>query len=301
MAHLEGAELSEEPARRRPPTHNPHRTRPAGPLRFQLQVRRRVQPLLDAVTAYLPSPLDRPPVVGHHPKKGTERSATHPKSPFAASSSRSPTTPTATSRSSGCTRASPRPQLASTIPAGRERDVLEALSHRRRRPRAGPGVEAGDIVGVVGLKDSVTGDTLCDAAHPILLERIEFPGTVIRMSIEPVSSSDKGKLAHTLASLAREDPTFSYKVNEETGQTLISGMGDSTWRSSRTGCSATTSWGSTSAGPGSATARRSSGPSGGYRVVHPADRRRRPLRQGHDRPRARSPAQGGAGPRFVNA
>ena len=79
---------------------------------------------------------------------------------------------------------------------------------------------------MVGLKDSVTGDTLCDAAHPILLEKIEFPETVISMSIEPVNSSDKGKLADTLAALAREDPTFSYKVNEETGQTLISGMGE---------------------------------------------------------------------------
>src|SRR5206468_3605990 len=82
------------------------------------------------------------------------------------------------------------------------------------------------IVGVVGLKDSVTGDTLCDASQPILLERIEFPETVISRSIEPVSSADKGKLADTLASLAREDPTFTYKVNEETGQTLISGMGE---------------------------------------------------------------------------
>ena len=87
-------------------------------------------------------------------------------------------------------------------------------------------MSAGDIVGVVGLKDSVTGDTLCDAAHPILLERIEFPETVISMSIEPVSSADKGKLADTLAALVREDPTFAYKVNEETGQTIISGMGE---------------------------------------------------------------------------
>ena len=85
---------------------------------------------------------------------------------------------------------------------------------------------AGDIAGIVGLKDSVTGDTLCDGAHPILLERIEFPETVMSMSIEPVSSADKGKLSETLASLAREDPTFTFRVNEETGQTLISGMGE---------------------------------------------------------------------------
>ncbi len=85
---------------------------------------------------------------------------------------------------------------------------------------------AGDIAGVVGLKDSVTGDTLCDAAHPILLERIDFPETVMSMSIEPVSSADRGKLAETLAALAREDPTFTFRVNEDTGQTLISGMGE---------------------------------------------------------------------------
>ena len=85
---------------------------------------------------------------------------------------------------------------------------------------------AGDIVGVVGLKESVTGDTLCDASHPVLLERIEFPETVISMSIEPVSSADKGKLAEALASLTREDPTFSYKFDDETGETLISGMGE---------------------------------------------------------------------------
>jgi len=79
---------------------------------------------------------------------------------------------------------------------------------------------------VVGLKDSVTGDTLCDPSHPILLEKIEFPETVISMSIEPVYSADKGKLSDTLNSLAREDPTFAFKVNEETGQTIISGMGE---------------------------------------------------------------------------
>ena len=104
--------------------------------------------------------------------------------------------------------------------------MLAAVPHPGRRAREVDEADAGDIVGVIGLKESVTGDTLCDAAHPILLERIEFPETVISMSIEPVSSADKGKLADTLAALAREDPTFSYKVNEETGQTLISGMGE---------------------------------------------------------------------------
>jgi len=86
--------------------------------------------------------------------------------------------------------------------------------------------QAGEIVAVLGLKESLTGDTLCDARHPIMLERIEFPETVISMSIEPESSADRDKLLEALAMLTRENPTFQYRVNEETGQTLISGMGE---------------------------------------------------------------------------
>src|SRR5262249_25768980 len=112
-------------------------------------------------------------------------------------------------------------------PGKDKKEICSRLYHIRADDREKVDeAKAGDIVGVVGLKDSVTGDTLCEALHPILLERIEFPETVISMSIEPVSSADKGKLSDTLNKLAREDPTFSYKVNEETGQTLISGMGE---------------------------------------------------------------------------
>ncbi len=187
-----------------------------------------VQRLLDAVAAFLPSPLDRPPVVGHHPKKGTEitRKA-DPDQPF-----------------SGLVFKITNDQhgdlsfvrvYSGTLKAGTrvynpgkdKKENCSRLYHIRADEREKVDeAEAGDIVGVIGLKESATGDTLCDAAHPILLERIEFPETVISMSIEPVSSVDKGKLADTLAALAREDPTFSYKVNEETGQTLISGMGE---------------------------------------------------------------------------
>src|SRR5581483_10414699 len=83
----------------------------------------------------------------------------------------------------------------------------------------------GDIVTLVGLKDSITGDTLCDAQHPILLEAIHFADAVVSQSIEPESSADKDKLANTLAQLQREDPTFHVRVDKETGQTLMSGMG----------------------------------------------------------------------------
>jgi elongation factor G len=187
-----------------------------------------VQRLLDAVAAYLPSPLDKPPVVGHHPKKGTEVvRKPDPEEPFCGLVFKI-TNDAHGDLSfvrvySGTLKAGTRVYN----PGRDKKENCSRLFHIRADEREKiEEVSAGDIVGIVGLKDSVTGDTLCDAAHPILLEKIEFPETVISMSIEPVSSADKGKLADTLAALAREDPTFFYKVNEETGQTLISGMGE---------------------------------------------------------------------------
>lgn len=85
---------------------------------------------------------------------------------------------------------------------------------------------AGDIVAVVGLKETLTGDTLCDTRHPVMLESISFPETVISMSIEPRSAADRMKLSESLMLLRREDPTFEFNYNEETGQTIISGMGE---------------------------------------------------------------------------
>ena len=85
---------------------------------------------------------------------------------------------------------------------------------------------AGDIVAAVGLKDTLTGDTLCDTKHPVMLESIKFPETVVSMSIEPRSSAERVKLADALAVLRREDPTFNCKYDPETGQTIISGMGE---------------------------------------------------------------------------
>ncbi len=99
----------------------------------------------------------------------------------------------------------------------------------RSRPTAAKqveAVEAGDIVGVIGLRHSITGDTLCDAHDPILLESIQFPETVISMAIEPESSTERKKLADVLEMMKRQDPTFRARENEETGQTLISGMGE---------------------------------------------------------------------------
>ncbi len=187
-----------------------------------------VQRLLNAVAAYLPSPLDRPPIVGHHPKKGTDLARKpSPVEPF--SSLVFKITNDAHGDLSFVRIYSGSLKAGTRVynPGKDKKENCSRLYHIRADDREQIALAGtGDIVGIVGLKDSVTGDTLCDASHPILLERIDFPETVISMSIEPVSSADKGKLSDTLNALTREDPTFTFKVNEETGQTLISGMGE---------------------------------------------------------------------------
>jgi elongation factor G len=227
MAHLEGAELTAEQVvaalRRATLTGRAQPVLCGSSFKYV-----GVQHLLDAVAAYLPSPLDKPPVVGHHPKKGTEiKRAPDRDAPFCGLVFK--ITNDQHGDLSFVRSYSGELKAGSRVynPGKDKKEICSRLYHIRADEREKVEVAtAGDIVGVVGLKESVTGDTLCDAAHPILLERIEFPETVISMSIEPVSSADKGKLADTLAALAREDPTFAYKVNEETGQTLISGMGE---------------------------------------------------------------------------
>jgi elongation factor G len=98
--------------------------------------------------------------------------------------------------------------------------------HASKKDEQLDGARAGDIVGVIGLRDSITGDTLCDTREPILLASIEFPETVISMAIEPESTEDRKKLGETLDMLRKQDPTFRAAENPETGQTLISGMGE---------------------------------------------------------------------------
>jgi elongation factor G len=227
MAHLEGGELPSSEViaalRRVTLTGQAHPVLCGSSLRYV-----GVQRLLDAVAAYLPSPLEKPPVTGHHPKKGTEISRKpSPDEPFAGLVFK--ITGDAHGDLSFVRVYSGRLKSGSRVynPGKDKKENCSRLYHIRADDREQiTEAIAGDIAGIVGLKDSVTGDTLCDAAHPILLERIEFPETVMSMSIEPVSSADKGKLAETLASLTREDPTFTFRVNEETGQTLISGMGE---------------------------------------------------------------------------
>ncbi len=188
-----------------------------------------VQLLMDAVGWYLPSPLDRPPVAGKHPKKDKEETRKpDPKEPFAGLVFKIQADPHGelyyVRIYSGTLKASSRPYN----PGKEVKEFVTKLYHVHADPSNKDALDAayaGDIVATIGPKASITGDTLCDPQQPILLESIQFAETVVSMSVEPESSSDKQKLEQTLTILGREDPTFRWHVDQETGQTLISGMG----------------------------------------------------------------------------
>lgn len=190
-----------------------------------------IQPLLDAVCDYLPSPLDRPPVVGMHPKKDgkEEKRRCDPKEPFCGLVFKIVAHPNGERFFVRVYSGTMKPNSRVTN-AGRDvKELIPKLFHVHADPARDleevPEAPAGDIVAVIGLKDSATGDTLCETQNPILLEPIRFADAVVSQSIEPESSADKQKLADTLTILSREDPTFTWKVDAETGQTLMSGMG----------------------------------------------------------------------------
>ncbi len=185
--------------------------------------------LLDAVTDYLPSPLDVPPISGFDPDKPSKivQRKCDPGEPLAALVFKVIAEPHADLHFlriySGVLKASSR-----VVNVGRKKkENVPQLFHlfAKRREKIERAM-CGDIVAVVGLKETLTGDTLCDNRGPILLERIEFPETVISMSIEPKSSADRDKLVNALKMLSRSDPTFDFTVEPETGQTLIHGMGE---------------------------------------------------------------------------
>jgi elongation factor G len=194
-----------------------------------------VQPVLDAIAAYLPSPADVPPVEGLDPakldaKKGpptTITRAADPKAPFSGLVFKI----IAEKHGdlyfvrvySGTLAAGSR----AWNPLRQKKENIAQLWHVQadRREQIQEAF-AGDIVGVIGPRASVTGDTLCDANSPILLESIQFPETVISMAIEPDTSLERKKLADVLEMMKRQDPTFRAVESEETGQTLISGMGE---------------------------------------------------------------------------
>ncbi len=191
-----------------------------------------VQPLLDSVGAYLPNPLERPPVQGINPNAKKETVETRkplPKEPFCGLVFKIVADPHGdlcfVRVYSGVLKGRSRP----LNPRLGKKEMVSQLWHiqaDRREKLETDAVEAGEIVGITGIKDSATGDTLCDAAHPIALESIVFPEPVISMVVEPESSADRRKLAETLQMLSRQDPTFRATVNDETGQTMISGMGE---------------------------------------------------------------------------
>jgi elongation factor G len=188
-----------------------------------------IQPLLDAVTLYLPSPADVPPVEGVDPHKRELKLTRKPSvdEPFAALVFKIDADRHGDLHYlrvySGQLKANSR-----VLNPGRDKkeNVPQLWHIQADRREQVPQVAAGDIVGVIGLRNSITGDTLCDPQHPILLETIQFPDTVISMAIEPETSTERKKLADVLELMKRQDPTFRASENEETGQTLISGMGE---------------------------------------------------------------------------
>jgi len=188
-----------------------------------------VQKLLDAVVDYLPSPLDRPPVEGHPSLDSEKVISRRPKKdePFAALVfkivAEKPLDLYYLRVYSGVLKGNARVFNANTGAKENLSRIFRMFAKRREQiDEAGPG----DIVACVGMKDALTGHTLCDARDPIVLERIEFPTPVISVSVEPKSSKDKDALLDALGKLSRQDPTFRYSFNDETGQTLISGMGE---------------------------------------------------------------------------
>src|SRR5919202_1861834 len=192
-----------------------------------------VQPLLDAVLDYLPSPLDVPPVEGVEPVKGEEegRPATRPASddaPFSALAFKVMSDPFVGKLTyfrvySGKLESGGR--VLNSVTGRTERIGRILMMHANDREEQQE-IYAGDIAAAVGLKQTSTGDTLCAPDAPIVLETITFPAPVVHVSIEPKTKIDQEKMSVALARLAEEDPTFQVRTDEETGQTIISGMGE---------------------------------------------------------------------------
>jgi elongation factor G len=188
-----------------------------------------VQPLLDGVVDYLPSPVDLPPVVGIDP--GTDGEITRKpeeSEPFSALAFKIMSDPFSGQLTyfrvySG--RLTTGSYVYNVAKGKKERIGRLLKMHANKREEISE-VSAGDIAAAVGLKDTRTGDTLCDEKHPILLEVIKFPEPVISLAVEPKTKQDLDKLGYSLEKLAQEDPSFQVKSDEETGQTIISGMGE---------------------------------------------------------------------------
>lgn len=188
-----------------------------------------IQLLLDAVVDYLPSPVDIPPVSGQHPETGetVERIASDDE-PFAALAFKIMADPYVGKLAffrvySGVLKSGS--YIYNSTKGKRERIGRILKMHASHREEVDE-IRAGDIAAAVGLKDTTTGDTLCDERAPIVLEAMEFPEPVISVAVEPKTKADQEKLGVSLARLAEEDPTFKVHVDPETGQTIIAGMGE---------------------------------------------------------------------------
>ncbi len=188
-----------------------------------------VQLLLDAIVRYLPSPLDVPPVQGISPRTGEpEQRKPDANEPFSALVFKIVTDPYV-GRLAYVRVYSGSLESGSTVyNVNRDRRerigrLLQMHADKREEIKA---CDAGDICAIVGLKQSFTGETLCDQNNPILLETIEFPEPVIKVAVEPKSKADQEKLSEALIKLAEEDPTFQVNYDDQTGQTVIAGMGE---------------------------------------------------------------------------
>ncbi len=188
-----------------------------------------VQPMLDAVIDFLPSPIDVPAVTGINPKteEEVERDA-DPNAPFSALAFKIATDPhvgkiTFIRVYSGALNSGSR--LLNSSKGETERISRMVLMHANDREEIKT-ISAGNICAVIGLKNTFTGDTLCDPDHPVVLESITFPEPVISVSVEPKTKVDQDKMGNALAKLAEEDPTFRVRTSEESGQTIIDGMGE---------------------------------------------------------------------------
>ena len=188
-----------------------------------------VQLMLDAVVDYLPSPVDVPPVVGTDPKTGAEveRHASD-EEPLSAIAFKIVTDPYVGRLAyfrvySGVLKAGEN--IYNSTKSERERIGRVLMMHANQREEV-DAIYAGGIAAAVGLKKTFTGDTLCSQDHPVILENITFPEPVIRVALEPKSKEDQDKMGDSLMKMSEEDPTFHWTFDEETGQTLISGMGE---------------------------------------------------------------------------
>jgi len=187
-----------------------------------------IQPLLDAIVSYLPAPSDVPPVEGHTPRGEHAERPAEDLASFSGLVFKIMSDPyvgklTYVRVYSGVLRAGAHVQNSTADRKERIGRILQMHANHREDKEA---AFTGDIVAIVGLKHSKTGDTLCDPSDPIVLESISFPTPVISVAIEPKTKADQDKLGSALGKLADEDPTFVVKYDDETGQTVISGMGE---------------------------------------------------------------------------